>query len=194
MSGLFQGQSIIYKIRAMILDTKSRLFRVGMLSPIPIHYAGQGSKVILEKGRLTIVIYKHGVNAATLREFTSGVLQYGLYECENMPFLLHRWQNINICSVSLLSYYHLAKSDIANWIMCDSDIVQLVLVDAATNFVKAYRIYKSGEPFNSRLQLALMSTKTILGSRQAVEHKVQGLFGQLTTELVFRNAELRTAA
>lgn len=107
----------------------------------PVPHPSLGMEVTLAEittALIDVKCYLHTPVEEEIMDWKNGVLQYAIFEKDCCPFFIIAFKDWNLdCSINILKIK--SETDQKAWLNGEGNLVNLYLIDAATNILKAMR-------------------------------------------------------
>jgi hypothetical protein len=165
----------------------------GDLFPHTLPNLGQEGQLIFMDGpNFSLVSWFSGLNDVEVSEWQTGDYLYGAFVEEDVPFLLAGFLKTNlIVEASLNVVAELERGNkLCDFLAEKSDLLNLILVDADTNVVKALRQLIMGPSAAKTLRESVARQIDRYHSGEAVATTIYCLMERYTTESMVQNTQM----
>lgn len=155
-------------------------YEVGQPFPFP----SPGGEVTISELTTTFFDVKTYFSDPTpeeIRDWRKGKLKYGLYIQDHIPFFIIAFENWDLdVSINILKIKN--DEDVDKWLNAEGNLINLYLVDARTNILKAMRTMSVHMDFSEGIKDVLELQSKNYDSWQEIDRKIMEVQNTLPTK------------
>lgn len=167
-------------------------FEVGQPFPLHNHASGiETNRIEFNEGFLDIVYYIKNGSTEDIKTFRKGGLSYGVFESQNVAFLLIKYQGVNWAYDCSINIYALKKeSDIENWLNSEANAITMYLIDADTNILLGMRMIGVQPKFAEEIRNILDEQLNLYKSKENVDTIIDRIVKNFTNDLMLQRTKM----
>lgn len=161
-------------------------------NPFPFPHPMPGAEVTLSDistAFFDVKCYLHDIAPDEIKDWRKGILKYGFFEYDKCLFFIIAFENWNLdCSINILKIK--SDEDLENWLNADGNLINIFLIDAGTNILKAMRTFSIPVDLSESVKDILEQQTEKYNNHEEVEKRIAEIQHSITTDEMIKRTKM----